>query len=168
MDVAPIQMLHLYRLPWDGDHDLSRELSGWIYQNIGFQNELDQQLSTVWLSFKCKKFKTPLTLSIDILIPSLFPLLFKCKLEMKLFKLIICKIQANLSGKNRERTGGKLWFLWKYIIMVNETLILNTSLYTVKFTDNVEAEYSSNIIAENMWEQCDNVVNQVQLTEGNF
>ena len=42
--------------------------------------------------------------------------------------------------------------------MVNETLILNTSLYTVKFTDITEAEYSANIIAENMWEQCDNVV----------
>ena len=47
--------------------------------------------------------------------------------------------------------------------MVNETLILNTSLYTVKFTDVTEAEYSANIIAENMWAQCDNVVNQVQL-----
>ena len=52
--------------------------------------------------------------------------------------------------------------------MVNETLILNTSLYTVKFTDITEAEYSANIIAENMWEQCDNVVNQVQLTEDVF
>ena len=52
--------------------------------------------------------------------------------------------------------------------MVNETLILNTSLYTVKFTDITEAEYSANIIAENMWEQCDNVVDQVQLTEDVF
>ena len=52
--------------------------------------------------------------------------------------------------------------------MVNETLILNTSLYTVKFTDVMEAEYSTNITAENMWAQCENVVNQVQLKEDNF
>ena len=52
--------------------------------------------------------------------------------------------------------------------MVNEALILNTSLYTVKFTDVMEAEYSANITAENMWAQCDNVVDQVQLTENNF
>ena len=52
--------------------------------------------------------------------------------------------------------------------MVNETLILNTSLYTVKFTDVMEAEYSANIIAVNMWAQCENVVNQVQLKEDNF
>ena len=52
--------------------------------------------------------------------------------------------------------------------MANETLILNTSLYTVKFTDVMEAKYSANIIAENMWAQCENVVNQVQLTEDNF
>ena len=52
--------------------------------------------------------------------------------------------------------------------MVNETLIMNTSLYTVKFTAGVEVEYSDNIIAENMWAQCDNVVNQVQLTENNL
>ena len=52
--------------------------------------------------------------------------------------------------------------------MVNETLILNTSLYTVKFTDVTEAKYSANIVAGNMWEQCDNVVNQVQLTEDIF
>ena len=49
--------------------------------------------------------------------------------------------------------------------MVNETLILNTSLYTVKFLDVMEAEYSANIIAENMWAQCENIVNQVQLKE---
>ena len=53
-------------------------------------------------------------------------------------------------------------------LMVNETLILNTSLYTVKFTDGMEAEYSANIIAENMWAQCENFVNQVQLTKDNF
>ena len=52
--------------------------------------------------------------------------------------------------------------------MVNETLTLNTSLYTVKFTDVMEAEYSANIIAENMWAQCENIVNQVQLKEDNF
>ena len=52
--------------------------------------------------------------------------------------------------------------------MVNETLILNTSLYTVKFTDVMEAECSANITAENMWAQCENVVNQVQLKEDNF
>ena len=52
--------------------------------------------------------------------------------------------------------------------MVNETLILNTSLYTFKFTYGVEAEYSDNITAENMRAQCDNVVNQVQLIEDNF
>ena len=52
--------------------------------------------------------------------------------------------------------------------MVNETLILNTSLYTVKFADVMEAEYSANIISENMWAQCENVVNQVQLKEDNF
>ena len=52
--------------------------------------------------------------------------------------------------------------------MINETLILNTSLYTVKFTDGVEAEYSANIIAENVWAHCENVVNQVELTKYNF
>ena len=52
--------------------------------------------------------------------------------------------------------------------MVNETLILNTSLYTVKFTDVMEAEYSAYNIAENIWAQCENVVNQFQLKEDNF
>ena len=52
--------------------------------------------------------------------------------------------------------------------MLNETLTLNTSLYTVKFTDVMETEYSANIIAEHMWAQCENVVNQVQLTEDHF
>ena len=52
--------------------------------------------------------------------------------------------------------------------MANETLILNTSLYKVKFTDVMEAEYSANIMAENMWAQCENIVNQVQLKEDNF
>ena len=52
--------------------------------------------------------------------------------------------------------------------MINETLILNTILYPVKFTDVVEAKYSSNIIAEIVWAQCENVVNQVELTEDNF
>ena len=52
--------------------------------------------------------------------------------------------------------------------MVNETLILNTSLYTVKFTDVMEADYSANIIAKKMWAQCENVVNQLQLKKDNF
>ena len=52
--------------------------------------------------------------------------------------------------------------------MVNETLVLNTSLFTVKFTDVMEAECSANIKAENMWAQCDNFVNQVQLKKDNF
>ena len=52
--------------------------------------------------------------------------------------------------------------------MVDETLILNTSLYTVKVKKGVEAEYSDNIIAENVWANCENVVNQVQLTKDNF
>ena len=52
--------------------------------------------------------------------------------------------------------------------MINETLILNTSLFTVKFTDSVEAKYSGNIIAEKVWAHCENVVNQVQLAEDNF
>ena len=52
--------------------------------------------------------------------------------------------------------------------MVDKTLILNTSLYTVKFTNGVEAEYSDNIISENVWANCENVVNQVQLTKDNF
>ena len=47
-------------------------------------------------------------------------------------------------------------------------LILNTSLFKVKFTDGVEAKYSDNIIAENVWAHCENVVNQVQLAEDNF
>ena len=34
--------------------------------------------------------------------------------------------------------------------MVNETPILNTILYTFKFTEVMEAEYSSIIIAENI------------------
>ena len=52
--------------------------------------------------------------------------------------------------------------------MIDETLILNTSLYTFKFADVVEAEYSANIIAENLWSHCENIVNQVQLVEDNF
>ena len=52
--------------------------------------------------------------------------------------------------------------------MANETLTLNTRLYTVKFADGVEAKYSVNIISEIMWAQCDNVVNQGQLKEDNF
>ena len=52
--------------------------------------------------------------------------------------------------------------------MLNEALILNTSLYIVRFSYGVEAEYSANIIVENMWAQCDNIFNQVHLTEDNL
>ena len=52
--------------------------------------------------------------------------------------------------------------------MVDETLILNTSLFTVKFTDGVEAEYSANIIEENVWAHYENIFNQVQLTKDDF
>ena len=72
MDSATFHMLHFYQSPWDVDHDVSREISGWIYQNIGFQNKLDQQLITVPLSVKCRKIRTSIDLSIAILLPSLF------------------------------------------------------------------------------------------------
>ena len=45
----------------------------------------------------------------------------------------------------------------------NKIPILDTSLYTVKFTNGVETENSANIIAENMWEQCGNEGNHFQL-----
>ena len=47
----------------------------------------------------------------------------------------------------------------------NESIITiqETSLCTVKFTDGVETDYSTNIIAENMWEQCGNEGNNFQL-----
>ena len=41
----------------------------------------------------------------------------------------------------------------------NQIPTLNTRRYTVKFADDTEADYSANIISENMWEQCDNVGN---------
>ena len=44
----------------------------------------------------------------------------------------------------------------KFHYDVNQILILNTRQYIVKFADGVEAEYSANIISENIWEQCDN------------
>jgi hypothetical protein len=37
----------------------------------------------------------------------------------------------------------------------NPNPILDTRLYTVEFADGTEAEYSANVIAENMWAQCD-------------
>ena len=52
--------------------------------------------------------------------------------------------------------------------MENKIPILNTSLYTFKFTDGVEVKYSANIIAENMRTQYENGVRQLQLMEDNF
>ena len=52
--------------------------------------------------------------------------------------------------------------------MVIGTLTLNTSLYTVKFTDVMKADYPANIISGIIWAQCENVVNQVQMKEDNF
>ena len=37
-----------------------------------------------------------------------------------------------------------------------------------KITDIVEAEYSDNIITENVWAQCEKIFNQVQLADDNF
>ena len=52
--------------------------------------------------------------------------------------------------------------------MVNKMPILNTSLYDFKFTEGVEVEYSTNIIAEKFWSQCDNGVRKSQLLEEFF
>ena len=38
--------------------------------------------------------------------------------------------------------------------MVNKILTLNKIMYTLKFVDDLDAEYSANIIADNMWSQC--------------
>ena len=35
----------------------------------------------------------------------------------------------------------------------NQILIVNARRYTVKFANGVEAEYSDNIISEDIWEQ---------------
>ncbi len=47
----------------------------------------------------------------------------------------------------------------------NVNPILDTRLYTLEFANGVEAEYSANVIAENMWAQCDIEGNQYQLLE---
>jgi hypothetical protein len=47
----------------------------------------------------------------------------------------------------------------------NSNPILDTRLYTVEFADGAEAEYSANVIAENMWAQCDIDGNQYQLLD---
>ena len=52
--------------------------------------------------------------------------------------------------------------------MVNKIPILNTSLYAFKFTEGVEVKYSANIIADQMWSQCDNGVRKSQLLEEFF
>jgi hypothetical protein len=46
----------------------------------------------------------------------------------------------------------------------NSNPILDTRLYTVEFADG-EAKYSANVIAENMWAQCDIHGNQYQLLD---
>jgi hypothetical protein len=43
--------------------------------------------------------------------------------------------------------------------------ILDTRVYTLEFENGVEAEYSANVIAENMWAQCDVDGNQYQLLD---
>ena len=42
----------------------------------------------------------------------------------------------------------------------NANPILDTRIYEVEFEDGVMAEYSANVIAENMWAQCDSQGNQ--------
>jgi hypothetical protein len=47
----------------------------------------------------------------------------------------------------------------------NSNPILETQMYTVEFADGAEAKYSTNVIAENMWDQCDIDGNQYQLLD---
>jgi hypothetical protein len=47
----------------------------------------------------------------------------------------------------------------------NSNPILDTRLYTVEFADGAEAKYSANVIAENMWAQCNIDGNQYQLLD---
>jgi hypothetical protein len=47
----------------------------------------------------------------------------------------------------------------------NSNPILDTRLYVLEFQDAAEAECSANVIAENMWAQCDMDGNQHQLME---
>ena len=41
-------------------------------------------------------------------------------------------------------------------------------MYTFKFADDVESEYSANIIADNMWAQWDNGVSQLKIMGDHF
>ena len=47
----------------------------------------------------------------------------------------------------------------------NQNPILDSRLYVVKFADGADAEYSANVVAENMWAQCDADRNQHRLME---
>ena len=47
----------------------------------------------------------------------------------------------------------------------NQNPILDSRLYVVEFADGAEAEYSANVIAKNIWAQCDADGNQYQLIE---
>ena len=47
----------------------------------------------------------------------------------------------------------------------NQNPILDTRIYTFKFPDGAEMEYTANVIAENMWDQCDIDGNQMLLME---
>jgi hypothetical protein len=47
----------------------------------------------------------------------------------------------------------------------NQSLILDTRLYTVEFPDGAKAECSANVITENIWAQCDIDGNQFQLLD---
>jgi hypothetical protein len=49
--------------------------------------------------------------------------------------------------------------------MANRNPILDTCLYTIESLDGVEAEYSANVIAENMWAQFDIDSKQNQLMD---
>ena len=48
----------------------------------------------------------------------------------------------------------------------NINRILDTRMCTLEFLNGAEAEYSANVIAENMWAQCDIEGNQRHLLEG--
>ena len=47
----------------------------------------------------------------------------------------------------------------------NQNPILDTRIYTFKFPDGAEMEYTANVIAENMWDQCDIDGNQMLLMD---
>jgi mannose/cellobiose epimerase-like protein (N-acyl-D-glucosamine 2-epimerase family) len=44
-------------------------------------------------------------------------------------------------------------------------ILLHARLYVLEFQDSAEAEHSANVIAENMWAQCNIDGNQHQLME---